>query len=94
MTALSKWGQAIHAAGRCAVGNEDCKGPLEAHHLISRGHKATRTAVEGGILLCSWHHRLSPHLSAHGAPRAFKTWMEANRPEQAAWVAANKWKIA
>jgi len=86
------WGQAVHAAGRCAVGI-GCDGPLEAHHLISRSHKATRNAVEGGVLLCARHHRLSNKLSPHGAPRAFREWLKINRPEQAEWVAAHRWKI-
>jgi len=84
------WGDDIHAAGCCAVcGRMD---GLEAHHLISRGHKAFKDDPRNGLLLC-WAHHHGSKLSPHGSPKAFREWMAENRPEQAAWVEANRWKI-
>jgi len=87
----SAWGQEIHAAGCCAVNNRDCSGPLEAHHILRRHRHATRNDPRGGILLCQYHHRGKQ--SAHHTPRWFMAWLAKNRPEQAAWVEANRWKI-
>ena len=78
------WGAVIHAAGRCAICGTGAM--LEAHHIISRSHKATRHAVENGILLCRIH-----HFDAHKNKRAFLEWLRENRPGQWRWVAANKW---
>jgi len=89
MTAATTWGQAIHAAGRCAVcGRTD---GLEAHHIIHRNRHATSNDQRAGILLCREHHRGKQ--SAHNTPRWFMAWLAENRPEQAAWVEANRWKI-
>jgi len=92
MTSASAWGQEIHAAGCCAVNNRDCSGPLEAHHLIGRGHKAFKDDPRNGLLLC-WAHHHGSKLSPHGAPKAFREWLKINRPEQHTWVQENKWKI-
>ena len=92
MTPASAWGQEIHAAGCCAVNDRDCCGPLEAHHLISRGRKAFKDDPRNGLLLC-WAHHHGSKLSPHGSPKAFREWMTKNRPEQAAWVEENRWKI-
>ena len=78
------WGAAIHAAGRCAMCGAG--GGLEAHHIISRARKATRHAVENGMLLCVRH-----HIEAHKNKRAFWDWLRDNRPDQWRWVTANKW---
>ena len=83
------WGDDIHAAGCCAVcGRMD---GLEAHHIISRSHHAIANYTENGILLCASCHRGKQ--SAHNTPRWFLGWLAENRPEQAAWVEANRWKI-
>jgi hypothetical protein len=82
------WGAAIHAAGRCAVG-VGCSGPLEAHHLIRRSVKATRHAVENGILLCAFHHRYAK-FSPHAGPKAFGQWLEKNMPDRWAWMQEHK----
>jgi len=84
------WGQEIHAAGQCAVNNRDCRGPLEAHHILHRHRHATANDTRGGVLLCYYHHRGKQ--SAHHTPRWFMAWLTKNRPEQAAWVEANRWK--
>jgi len=84
-----KWGQAIHSAGMCAVCGRTYG--LEAHHIIHRNHKAVRHDVRNGCLLCWKHHRGKK--SAHNTPAWFMAWLTANRPEQAEWVKANKWRI-
>jgi len=85
------WGAAIHAAGQCAICGRG--GTLEAHHLISRGHKAFKDDPKNGLLLC-WTHHHGSKLSPHGSPKAFMAWLEIHRPEQAAWVKQNRRKIA
>ena len=89
MTPALAWGAAIHAAGRCAVCSRT--DGLEAHHLIRRNHHATVNDLRCGILLCTAHHR--GLWSAHNKPRWFMEWLEKHRPEQFAWVQANRWKI-
>ncbi len=84
------WGAYVHArSNRCAV-DVGCSGRLEAHHLISRAVRATRHEPENGIILCSWHHKHSPHLSPHGAPLQFAEWLRVNLPERWEWVQAHK----
>lgn len=36
--------------------NAPCWGPLAAHHVIRRGHKATRLDPDNGTLLCARGH--------------------------------------
>jgi len=84
------WGRAIHTAGRCAICGAQRN--LEAHHIISRSHHSTRNYTENGILLCPACHRGKQ--SAHNSHRWFMDWLETHRPEQAAWVKENRWKIA
>lgn len=54
----------------CRIGNQDCKGGLEAHHILSwRNHPELRYDLNNGIALCHFHHprkekdeiRLSPY---------------------------------
>lgn len=88
------WGAVIHEIYRsCAIG-EDCSGPVEAHHLISRANVATRHNIENGIGLCSKHHKFDKRLSAHGAPMAFAEWIQKKHPETWEWCSENKHKIA
>jgi hypothetical protein len=89
------WGQYVHARyNRCAVNNGHCSGPLEAHHLITRGVRATRHDPANSILLCARHHRGSPQLSPHGAPTAFREWLQVNLPDKFDWMTRhqNDWK--
>ncbi len=88
------WGAIIHDRGECAVNDSDCSNKLEAHHLITRGSRATRHCVENGILLCCNHHKFSVKLSAHKAPLAFSEWLEENDPDTFEWCSRNKWKSA
>jgi len=89
VTAASTWGASFHAAGRCAVcGRTD----IEAHHIIPRSHHSYRYEIKNGIALCREHHRGKQ--SAHNTPRWFMAWLTKNRPEQAAWVEENRWKIS
>jgi|SRR3990167_2599078 len=55
---------------KCKISNNDCKGQLEAHHILSwRDYKELRYEVNNGITLCQFHHprkraeetRLSPY---------------------------------
>ena len=84
------WGLLVHALGkhRCAVGI-GCEGPLEAHHLVTKGVTHHRHDPANGILLCRAHHQGSV-LSPHGAPRAWLHWLEHARPEAAVFVRAHK----
>lgn len=89
------WGQWVHSNyDRCAVNNKDCAGKLEAHHLISRTIRATRHCRENAILLCSMHHKYSPHLSPHMAPLQFAEWLQRNLPDRWNWVIEHRmdWK--
>lgn len=42
---------------KCRIGNQDCKGPLEAHHILSwRDYPELRYKLNNGISLCHAHH--------------------------------------
>jgi len=73
----------------CAV-NNDCKGNLDAHHLIGRANKITRHNPENGILLCSKHHVFDNKMSAHGAPLAFAEFVQKKYPDIWEWCSENK----
>lgn len=74
------WATIIHARGFCAVGTAFCAGPLEAHHARGR-LRAYRWRTDCGMLLCAYHHRYSTTSSAHGAPAAFKEWLQEHHPK-------------
>lgn len=55
---------------KCRIGNQDCSGHLEAHHILRwKDHPELRYEVNNGITLCHFHHprkindemRLSPY---------------------------------
>ena len=55
---------------RCKISNEDCKGRIEAHHILGwKEFPELRYVVNNGITLCHFHHprkkndesRLSPY---------------------------------
>lgn len=42
---------------KCRIQNQDCKGRLEAHHILPwRTHKNLRYEINNGITLCQAHH--------------------------------------
>jgi len=42
---------------KCKINNSDCKGRIEAHHILSwRNYKELRYKVNNGITLCHYHH--------------------------------------
>lgn len=69
-----------HARERVGLSTTSCRGPLEQHHARGRG-RGFRWRTESHLLLCAWHHRLSPLVSAHGGPRLFARWMLRHHPE-------------
>jgi hypothetical protein len=41
----------------CKIGNQDCVGKIEAHHILSwKDHPELRYEVNNGITLCHFHH--------------------------------------
>jgi len=85
------WGKLLHQLyPHCALGCDECSGPPQAHHLITRWLKPTRHDVRNGIVLCASHHMFSKCLSAHKAPLQFAEWMRINKPEQYEWVISNR----
>ena len=87
------WGRLIHRGNHCAVHNGDCKGKMEAHHVISRRISILRHSINNGILLCSYHHKYSLRLSPHQGQVGFTAWMIENRPEQWTWAQEHKWDM-
>lgn len=85
------WGELIHLEEQCLV-NDNCKGNLEAHHLITRSKVTTRHAHENGVLLCSLHHKYSTECSPHTAPIQFSEFLRLNYPEKYEWVLKNKFR--
>lgn len=42
---------------KCRIDNTDCKGRLEAHHILPwRNHPELRYVITNGITLCKYHH--------------------------------------
>ena len=73
----------IRWGGHCAICGKATE--RDAHHLITRGHLATRYSLENGILLCPGCHTFSGTLSAHMTPLAFSDWLERTHPELRQW---------
>ncbi len=57
---------------KCKIGNGDCKGRIEAHHILPwREYEELRYEINNGITLCHFHHpfkkvdekRLSPYFN-------------------------------
>lgn len=70
----------------CAIGRGiGCDGPLELHHVAGR-RDSIRNHPLNLMTLCAWHHRHSRILSPHGAPAAFRQWLEAALPDVAEFV--------
>lgn len=74
---------------RCAVcGRTD--GKLDAHHLVPRGHYATRYLLCNGICLCFQCHTADKDYSPHENAAGWTGWLEENHPEIAAWYHENR----
>ena len=58
---------------------------VHPHHLIPRGHKATRWEEMNRIWLCPTHHTMGAD-SAHKSPIWFSEWLKKNNPEKYQWV--------
>jgi hypothetical protein len=86
------WSQYIHLKfrERCVVDSPECRGPLNAHHLISRSVLHLRGNEMNGVLLCALHHIFSKRMSAHGAGVIFGQWLRLFMSEYDKWIALNK----
>ena len=88
------WGAIVHHLYPCcAVNDSECRGTVEAHHIISRSHCATRHEIDVGVGLCTLHHKYSKKLSPHQGPVGFAAWLQVNEPEKWEFVMAHRWKI-
>jgi len=78
------WSKTIRSIGAC----EFCGGKenLNAHHLLSRGFKATRWNLKNGVCLCARCHEFSYVLSAHKNPIRFVTWLRVVHPNKHRFV--------
>jgi hypothetical protein len=81
------WGKLAHHLYRaCIVDNDDCKGPLNAHHLVSRSNVMLRHRIENCTMLCSLHHNFSITCSPHAGPIGFFRFLENQFPHKLQWV--------
>lgn len=58
-TAYNEWSKMIKVRDnwKCRIANEDCKGQLEAHHILSFvDYPELRYELNNGITLCHAHH--------------------------------------
>lgn len=87
------WGEYMHTLHtECFIKDGNCKGTLEAHHLISRSNALTRHNPLCGIILCSWHHKFSKTCSPHAGPIGFSAYLQDHYPERYNWVLENQFK--
>ena len=85
------WSEIVRVRdGGCIIGDVECAGYLNAHHLIPRQRRATRWELDNGVTLCAKHHVFDSALSAHGAPLAFAEWLQANLPGRWEYAQAHK----
>jgi hypothetical protein len=43
-------------------------------------------------MLCTWHHKYSPDLSAHEGQLGFIEWLEENMPEKLEYIRKNRYR--
>lgn len=58
-TGRKYWAKQVKARDRhtCRIANNDCKGQLEAHHILNwKEHPTLRFDINNGITLCHAHH--------------------------------------
>ena len=79
------WSKAVKDdwCNRCAVCGTGSE--LNAHHLISRQHQATRYDLRNGICLCANHHQWNADISPHKNAEGFRQWMETHHPLRRQW---------
>ena len=83
--AMGEWGRIVHLQTGCAIcmqNGEDHGGKVEAHHLVTRNAPECKFDPDNGILLCTWHHKFSPEISAHKAPAAFLLFLQEFYPRE------------
>ena len=87
--AMELWGGIIHSRKRCEICeilNENHGDRVEAHHLITRNAPECKFDPENGMLLCTWHHKFSPEISAHKSPMQFLMFIEKFFPSKYAYM--------
>jgi hypothetical protein len=73
--------EAIRKAGKCEAsgqGQMTCSQQLQAAHIFSRSHKATRWDLENAVCMCSAHHLFW----AHKEPYEFMTFVEMKKGKE------------
>ena len=83
------WSLAVRAdwSWQCAICGTR---KVEAHHLVPRGHEATRYEIRNGIALCANHHKFNKDFSPHMHAAGFIWWLESAHPRLAEWYFDNR----
>jgi hypothetical protein len=70
---------------------------LDPHHIIKRGHKATRWLLENRIWVCSSHHTLGRKTVEYNESGWFwgdkNDWLGAHRPKDKAFLEKKKHEV-
>ena len=74
------WSKAIKERDNGCVIGVDCKGYLNAHHIVPREHRKWRWELDNGLTLCVKHHKFCIKLSAHRNAPSFLAWLHRHRP--------------
>lgn len=84
------WSRAVRDdwGNKCAMCGATA-GQLDAHHIVSRQHNATKYDLRNGMCLCARHHRWDPDLSPHENAAGFLSWLESHHPELHEWYTSN-----
>lgn len=91
------WGEYQHHFRRICLVNiagveSSCNGPLNAHHLISRGNVFLRHEINNCAMLCAYHHNFSTTCSPHAGPIGFSEFLKEHYPHKYEWVIENQHK--